>query len=96
MGKFRQFLTALSARYRSIFSFPGDNFSKYRWTFSTFGVCIGIVEICFRIADMRISSVFYRIICPVQVRIFSFLEDNFTKYQWIRTKLGVYIDNVDI
>ena len=28
--------------------------------------------------------------------IFSFLDDNFTKYQWIFTKLAVCIDIVDI
>ena len=27
---------------------------------------------------------------------FSFLYDNFSKYQWIFTKLGVYIDIVEI
>ena len=28
--------------------------------------------------------------------IFSFLDDNFSKYQWIFTKLGMYIDIVEI
>ena len=34
MGKFRQFLTELSARYRSVLSCQGDNFSKSQWIFT--------------------------------------------------------------
>ena len=34
MGKFRQFLTGLSARSTSVFSFQDDNFSKYQWIFT--------------------------------------------------------------
>ena len=51
MGKFCQFLTELSARDRSIFSFMDDNFSKYQWIFTKLGEYIDIVEICFGIAD---------------------------------------------
>ena len=58
MGKFRQFLTELSASDRSVFSFPDDNFSKYQWILTKLGVCINIVEICFGIADGQISSIF--------------------------------------
>ena len=57
MGKYHQFWQ-LSARGRSIFSFPGDNFSKYQWLFTKLGVCINIVEICFGVADRQISSIF--------------------------------------
>ena len=56
MGKFRQFLTELSARDTSVFSFPNDNFDKYQAGISTkLGVCIDIVEILFGIADGQIS-----------------------------------------
>ena len=34
MGKFRQFLTELSARDTPIFSFPDDNLSKRQWIFA--------------------------------------------------------------
>ena len=60
MGKFHQFLTELSARNRSVLSFPDDYFSKYKLIFTKFGVCIDIVEICFGIADGQILSIFYR------------------------------------
>ena len=64
MGKFRQFLTALSAHKTSVFSFPDDNLSKYQWIFTKLGMCIDIVEICCGVADGQISSIFDRIICP--------------------------------
>ena len=70
MGKFRQFLTELSAHNRSVFSFPDDNISKCQWISTKLGVCIDIVEVCFGIADRQISSIFDRIICPGHVRIF--------------------------
>ena len=50
MGKFRQFLTELSARNSSVFLFHDDNFSKYQWIFTKLGMCIDIVEIYFGIA----------------------------------------------
>ena len=46
------------------------------------GVCIGIVETWFGIADGQISSIFDRVICPQHVRFFSFLDNNFSKYQY--------------
>ena len=58
MGKFRQFLTELSARNTSVFSFPDDNFSKCQRIFTLLGMCIGIVETWFGIADGQISSIF--------------------------------------
>ena len=61
MGKFRQFLTELSARDTPIFSFPDDNLSKH---FTKHGMCIDIVEICFGIANAQISSIFDGVICP--------------------------------
>ena len=63
MGKLHQFLTVLSARDTSIFSFLDDNFSKYQWIFTKLGMCIDIVEICFWIANGQISSIFYRVVC---------------------------------
>ena len=35
----------------SEFSFPNDNLSKCQWIFTKLGVCIGIIEIWFGIAD---------------------------------------------
>ena len=64
MGKFCEFLTALSARSTSLFSFPDDNFSTYQWLFTKLGVCIDIVEICLGIDDGQISLIFDRVICP--------------------------------
>ena len=37
--------------HSSVFLFPNDNFSKYKWTFTKSGMCIDIVEICFEIAN---------------------------------------------
>ena len=54
-------------------------------------MCIDIMEIWFGIFNGQISSFFYRVICPCYVRI-SFPDDNFSKCQWIFTKLGVCID----
>ena len=42
MGKFRQFLTELSTRDTSVFSFPGNNLSKYQWIFTKLSMCIDI------------------------------------------------------
>ena len=60
MGKFHQFLTELSAHNIYIFSLPVDNFSKYQWIFTKFGVCIDNVETWFRIPDGQISSILIR------------------------------------
>ena len=40
----------------SVFSFPGDNFSKYQWIFMKLAMYIDIVEICFEIANMQILT----------------------------------------
>ena len=58
MGKFYQFLTELSARDTSVFSFPDDNLSKYQWIFTKLGVRTDIVETWFGIADRKIPSSF--------------------------------------
>ena len=35
-----------------------DNLSKYQWIFTRLGMCIDIVELCFRFANGQISSIF--------------------------------------
>ena len=57
MGKFCPFLTELSAHVTSIFYFHDNNLSKSKWIFTKFDMCIYIVEICFWIAHLQISSV---------------------------------------
>ena len=69
MGKFRQFLTELSIRDTSVFSFLDENFSKSQWIFTKLGMCIDIAEICFGIANGQISSIFDIVICPQYIRI---------------------------
>ena len=51
IGKFHHFLTELSARDISIFSFSDDNLSKYQWIVTKLGMCIDIVEIRLGIAN---------------------------------------------
>ena len=70
MGKFRQFLTELSARDMPIFSFPDDNLSKRQWIFTKLGMCIDIMEIWFGSANGQISSIFDRVICRRHAHIF--------------------------
>ena len=72
MGKFRQFLTELSAQDMPIFLFPDDNLNKHKCIFTKLGVCIDIVEIWFGIANGQISSIFDRVICPRHAHIFIF------------------------
>ena len=70
LGKFRQFLTELSARDTPIFSFLDDNLSKLQWIFTKLGMCIDIMEIWFGIANSQILSIFDGVICPIQAHIF--------------------------
>ena len=70
MGKFRQFLTELSAWDMPIFSFPYDNMSKHQWIFTKLGMCIDIVEIWFGIANGQILSIFDGGTCPRHAHIF--------------------------
>ena len=69
MGKFRQFLTELSDRDMSIFSFPDNNLSKYHWIFTKLSLCIDIVEILL-IQMAKFYQFFDRVICPRHVRLF--------------------------
>ena len=70
MGKFRQYLTELSALDTPIFSFLDDNLSKHQWIFTKLGMCFDIVEIWFGIANAQILSIFDRVICPRHAHIF--------------------------
>ena len=58
-------------------------------------MCIDIVEIWFGIVNGQILSVLTELSAH-DVSKFSFPDDNFSKYQWIFTKLGVCIDIVKI
>ena len=92
-----QFLTELSACNTSIFSFPGDNLSKYQWVFTKLSICIDIVEIWFGIANGQILSILNRVICPQHTHIFFFFpDDNLSKNQLIFTELYFCIDIVMI
>ena len=53
------------------------------------------MEIWFAIANGQISSIVDRVICP-DTLVFSFPEYKLRKYQWIFSKLGMCIDNVEI
>ena len=55
MGKFRKFLTALSAQDTPIFLFPDDNLSKLQGIFNKLAICIDIKEIWFGIANGQIT-----------------------------------------
>ena len=59
MGNFRQFLTELSARETSVFSFQDNNLSTRKYMdFHQTCLCIDIMEIWFRIANGQLSSIF--------------------------------------
>ena len=64
----------------SVVLIPDDNFSKYHWIFTKLGMCIDIMKIWFGIADRQISSISTEL-STHDMSVFSFLEDNFSKYQ---------------
>ena len=64
MGKFRQFLTGLSARDTFVFKFHDSILKKSQCFFTKFYRCIDFVEIWFEIANGQISSIFDRVTCP--------------------------------
>ena len=70
MGKFREFLTELSARDTPLFSFLDYNFSKLQGIFTKLAICIDIKEIWFGIANGQILSHFDGVICPRHAHIF--------------------------
>ena len=57
-------------------------------------LCIDIVNIWFRIANGQILSIFDRVIRLQNG--FSFPDDNFSKYQWICSKLAMCIDIIEV
>ena len=61
MGKFRAFLTELSALDTSIFSFLDNNFNKYLWIFTKLGMCIDVLDICFGIANGQFHQFFTKL-----------------------------------
>ena len=42
----------------SVFSFPDDNLSSFKWIFTKLGMCIDIMEIWFGVANGQISLIF--------------------------------------
>ena len=72
IGKFCQFLTALSAHHMPLFSFLDINLSKCQSVFTKRGMCIDIVEIWLGIANGQISSIFVRYL-PATHPYFCFL-----------------------
>ena len=79
----------------SVFSFPDNSMSKYKWIFTKLGRCIDIMEIWFVIVNGQILSVLKELSAH-HMSIFSFLVDSFCKCQWIFTKLGMCFDIVEI
>ena len=57
MGKFRQFLTELSAGNTSGFSLPDDSIVTYQWIFTKLAMCIDIIEVCSGNANGQISLI---------------------------------------
>ena len=58
--------------------------------FTKFGVCIDIVEILVGIVDGQILSLFDKLSAR-DMSLFSLQDDNFSKYQWIFTRLDICI-----
>ena len=58
LGKFRQFLTELSARNTSVFKFQDNKLSRSQWIFTKFDMFIDIAEVWFGIAHWNSSSIF--------------------------------------
>ena len=98
MDKFCQFLTELSARDTSIFSFPEDNLSRCQWIFTKLGMCIDIVEAWFGVANGQISSIFDNYLPPTHPYFFFFFfrDNNLSKSQQSFAKLDTRIDIVEI
>ena len=69
MGKFQQFWKELSIHNMSILLFPDNNLSWFQWIFTKLGICFGIAEIWFGIANGQILSAYDRVICPRHIHI---------------------------
>ena len=81
MGKFRHFLTELSAHDTSVFSFLDDNLSKYQWIFTKL-VCTLIL---WRSGLGLLMAKFHQMLTELSTRdmsLFSFPDGNLSKYQW--------------
>ena len=76
MGKFCQYLTEVSARSTSIFSFREDNLSECQWIFTKLGMCIDIVEIWSWIANGQFCQ-FLIELSAHNTSVFSF-QDNYS------------------
>ena len=55
VGKFVNFDRVICLKNMSVFPFLDNNFSKFQWIFTKFGICIDIVEIWFGIANGQIT-----------------------------------------
>ena len=78
MGKFRQFLTELSAQYTPIFSFPDDNLSKHQWIFTNLACAL----ILWRSGLGLLMANFRQVLTELSARdkpIFSFPDYNLSK-----------------
>ena len=95
VGKLHQFLTDLSARDMSIFSFLDNNFIKCQWIFTRLGMCIDIVKIWFWIVNEQIWSILTELSAYYK-SVFYFQDNNLSKSQWIFTKFDMCIDSVEI
>ena len=80
--EFHLFLTELSARDTSIFSFLNDNFTKYQWIFTKLGVCIDIVDICLGMLMVKFRLILIEL-SAWHTSIFYFPDNNLSKSQWI-------------
>ena len=79
-SKFRQFLTELSARDTSVFSFPDDILRKCQWIFTKLCVCIDIVETWFEIADGKFRQ-YLTELSARSTSVFYFKDNNLSKPQ---------------
>ena len=78
-----------------VFLLLDDNLSKHQRIFTKHNVCIDIVEIWFGIVNRLIFLQVLTELSAHDMSVFSFLDDNFSKYQWIFTKLGECINIVE-
>ena len=78
------------------FSFPDDILSKHKWIFIKLGICTLILG---RSGLGLLMGKFCQIFTELSARdtpIFSFPDDNLSKYQGILTKLAICIDVKEI
>ena len=91
ISKFHQFLTELSARNKSIFSFLDDNLSKYQWGFhQTWFVHLYYGDVVLDCSWANFVIFFDRVICLWYICIFVFPDDTLSTFQWTFTKLAIF------